>query len=88
MYEDAAVAALVLRPDLCDGDVAGVLLPRGELHVGLLVADVDWRIGLVRQQELVFSEPAHLMYTVAHCHGNVAAQLKGLVCLSTHSGRR
>lgn len=41
--KDAAVAALVLRPDSCDGDVAAVAVVAGELHAGVVMADAHRR---------------------------------------------
>lgn len=86
--EDAAVTALVIRPHLLDGDVAGVVVRGGELHIGVLMADAHGDALLVRQQDLVVPVvPAHLPDDVACCCGDVTAEQQGTTCLCAEAGR-
>lgn len=86
--KDAAVAALVIRLHLLDGDVAGVVVGGGELHVGVLMADADGGALFVRQEDLVVPVvPAHLPDGVACRRGDVTAQQDGATCLCTQTGR-
>lgn len=80
--KDAAITALVIGPNLPDGDVAGVVVRGVELHVGVLMAHEDRDALLVRQEDLVVPVvPAHLLDFVVRCRGDVAAEEEGKTCL-------
>lgn len=86
--KEAAVAAFVIRPQLLDGDVAGVVVRSGELHVGVLMAETHRDALLVRQQNLVVPVvPAHLPDDFARFCCDVTGQQQRATCLCTEAGR-
>lgn len=85
--KDAAVAAIVVRLHLLDGDVAGVVVVGDELHVGFLMADPDGHTLFIRQEPLVLVEPTDLSDGLTCCHGDVAAEREGVTCLCDEISR-
>lgn len=76
--KDTAVTSLVLGPQPIDADGAAVATRGGELHVGVLMADVHGVPLLVRQQELAAPvEPAHLPHGVVRRDADVTAEQQG-----------
>lgn len=85
--EDAAVASLVIRPHLVNGDEAGVIVRGGEPHVGIFMADAGRHTLLIRQEDLAPVEPAHLPDGATCCRGDVTAKQEGTTCLCVQIGR-
>ena len=86
--KDAAVATSVSWLHSIDGDVAGVVVGGGELHIGFLVADVNRHGLLVDQKRLgLLVDPAHLADGVTRRRGDVAAEQERVACLCGQTGR-